>query len=294
MRSATLADEVTITAGAARRLPALTQREVEKLINSDLGRKILRDAFFSNAHIAFVAKSNGGRDEFGDSWAPLAPRTIKNKLRAKRRAIEERNNTRAWWNIDRRNSWRRNRRNLMQQLQASGMTAEQAKAKATSMAWGRVTAQGGVSINVRTGDLEESLMMNSASPDQVFEVRGDTLVMGTKARTARWMHDGQRKKPRRPARPILPNSEKAAVWIQRGLHLIAIRARDRVKAILRRRERSRMFVNPSQVALREAQRARAAMQRISQFERLLETMEDLREAQASLQDLIRARRQRRG
>ena len=214
--------DVTVTRRVARRLPRTADQEVRKLLRSPMGEKIIRDAFFTNAHIAFAAKANGNADEFGDTWPPLAPRTIadKEKLEAP--------------DMQRANAWRRNRRNLMQQLMASGMSPEDAKVKATSMAWGRVTAAGGIMINVRTGDLERSLMKDGGSPDQVFEVRGETYVMGTRERKARWMHDGNRSQ-NRPPRPVLPKDpRKVSVWIQRAAHLLAQKARERILARLRR------------------------------------------------------------
>ena len=60
-----MAEEVTISSRTADRLPQIMSEEVRKILDSDDGLKILSDAFFTSAHIAFVTKSNGGTDEFG-------------------------------------------------------------------------------------------------------------------------------------------------------------------------------------------------------------------------------------
>ncbi len=238
--------EVTISSQTADRLPQIASEEVRKILDSDEGLEILSDAFFTSAHIAFVTKSNGGVDEFGDKWAELAPRTLTRKKRARTKALQTRARfpeanrfeVKAWWNIDRRNAWQRNRRNLLRQLVASGMSPDDAKIKATSMAWGSVTATSGVSINVESGDLEEALMKDSKNPDQVSERRGDSYVMGTSARTAEWCHDGSLKK-NRPARPVIPEADKVTRWIERGAHVVALKARQKLQSRLRRNEARR-------------------------------------------------------
>jgi len=171
---------------------------------ADLGETVA-EVFFTRWHTAFMAKSQGGHDEFLQEWAPLAPSTIKRKQQTQ-------NN---WAQIgpayqEKRASWRA--QDLMRHFQSEGYDKVDANAMAVSMVWGATETAGGVPIHVDTERLAESLHPDG-SPDQVKEVDGTSMTFGTSVPYAGDCDRGDPSK-NRPARRIKPTKTEASEWVR--------------------------------------------------------------------------------
>lgn len=176
-----------------------------------VARKMLGDVILTNLHTAFLAKAHGGQDEFGDDWTELSQET------------KDRKSGRPGARPDRRAQWRRRHAELTQSLVAAGMSSQDARDKASELAWGPNTASEGVPIGIDTHRLERSLDPTTNSPNQVRDNHGDTLTLGTDVEYAKFFD---------AARPIIPDSSKSKRWVRRGagvlVGMIATRLREKL------------------------------------------------------------------
>ncbi len=147
---------------------------------------------------AFVAKSEGGEDEFGNSWPPLSDRTVKKKRRNPP-------------NLDHRNTLGGR---LIRDLMRNGLSREQAGAKAVAIL-GSTFATPSEVINVDNGELIASLDPRG-NENQIREQSGDAIALGTEVD-----HAG----PVNARRRFLPTADEAVDW----LYDIATELRDEIE-----------------------------------------------------------------
>ena len=195
-------------------------------------RFIISDTFFSSAHTAYIAKSHGREDEFGDRWRKLAQTTINRKLGigALPGTVGEispsvTGGTAFIPDASRRKEWEDRRNRLQAQLISGGMTPEDARVKANELSWGSNIAASGVPINIDAGLLVNSLAPGEGhKPGQVNESYGNVMIMGTQVDYAADVHRRRR---------ILPTADKIVVWVRRGLGIVANLIRNEVEERLR-------------------------------------------------------------
>lgn len=158
---------------------------------------LVAERMFTRWTEAFVAKSEGGEDEFGNSWPPLSERTIRDK---------ERNPP----NLSHRNSLGAR---MIRDLVSQGMTKQEALSKAVSVLGQNFTENSHV-INVRHGDLIASL-----SPDghenQIREKEDNLIILGTEDPKAGYVNAQRR---------FLPTGDEAVEW----LYDVAVELRDQI------------------------------------------------------------------
>lgn len=195
---------------------------------------IIADTFFSNAHTAYIAKSHGLADEFGDRWKPLARRTVEQKLGIAplsdpgtpgEISPSVTGGTAFIPDASRRAEWFDRQGRLQAQLISGGMSPEDARTKANTLAWGPNLAAGGVPINVDTGLLANSLSPGDEyKPGQVRQFYANVGILGSEVDYAANVHK---------VRPILPTADKAVVWVRRGLAIVANMIRNEIVDRLR-------------------------------------------------------------
>ena len=179
----------------------------------------IAQSVFTWWHIAFISKSVGGMDEFGNVWPPLKPETVRAKIRNRSAGIEK----------DRQAQWQERQSRYVGELRAAGFNARQAKAKAADLAWQSYSQRSdiystatlaGVPINVDTTRLEVSLDPYADSEDRVQEFDGDTIRLGSSVPYGVYVN---------AARRFLPTQEEAAVFVERA----AVAAADEVADYVR-------------------------------------------------------------
>ena len=199
---------------------------------------MMGEAFFTSAHTAYLAKSHGQADEFGDTWRPLAASTIREKLGlgsirdpGTPRPISPSvtGGTAFIPDASRRQEWTERRDNFVAQMISSGMTPNDAKTKANDLTWGANIAAAGVPINVDTGLLANSLAPGgggdrSVRQGQVRQMVGQTMTFGTDVDYAASVHE---------RRPILPDTDKMVVWVRRGLDIVTNLVKQEIEDRLR-------------------------------------------------------------
>jgi len=155
--------------------------------------------FFTELHRNFMLRSRGGSDEFGRSWKPLSPATI----RRKQHSLSQKNAAKF--------------KAILKQKTAAfsrtGMPVAQARVKATRLAYAAITQT--VPIGIDTGEMEKSLRPGRVvggrytAPDkQIADTHGKDWKIGTRVAHAKYFH---RK------RPLWPPAKQRAVWIKRSV-----------------------------------------------------------------------------
>lgn len=185
----------------------------------------MAETFFTNAHSAYLVKSHGRTDEFGDKWRPLSQERIDEKRglgsildpgTPRPVSPSVTGGTAFIPDASRRQEWTDRRDTFIAQMISSGMTASDARTKANSLTWGHNIAKEGVPINIDTGLLVNSLAPGangdrSVRQGQVRQQIGSTMIFGTDVDYAADVH---------AMRPILPTADKMVVWVRRGLGIV--------------------------------------------------------------------------
>lgn len=197
---------------------------------------MMAETFFTSAHTAFVSKSHGQADEFGDTWLPLSPKTIQEKLGVSGflpnvGEVSPSVTGGTFFIPDaKRHQERADRRDLfVAQMISGGMSSNDARTKANELVWGGNIAASGVPINIDTG-----LLVNSLSPGaggdrsikigQVRQMVGSVMTFGTDVDYAADVHR---------MRPILPSVDKMVVWVRRGLAIVTNLIKNEIEDRLR-------------------------------------------------------------
>lgn len=172
---------------------------------------------------AFMAKSDGKADEFGEVWEPLSPRTIAQRPISR---IEKWKagvgNNRGLLTQAQDRQWRGIFASTLGRLLKQGTPIHEAKQRAGQVAWAVMKARGAkTKLDVfgrrkvpilRVSDrLVDSLSPGEVvdgeyipfTPDQVAEFRGNTLRYGTKVPYAKKQHQ---------TRPLWPTPQNMAKW----------------------------------------------------------------------------------
>lgn len=187
----------------------------------------MAETFFTSAHAAYIAKSHGQADEFGDTWHPLAQSTIDDKRRSGSPSIA--GGTAFIPDASRRNEWVERRDTFLAQMISAGMSPTDARDKANDLAWKNNIAASGVPINIDTGLLVNSLAPGaggdrSVRQGQVRQFVGTTMTFGTDVDYAADVHQ---------MRPILPTADKMVVWVRRGLGIVTNLIKSEIEERLR-------------------------------------------------------------
>ena len=193
----------------------------------------------------FVRKSRGQTGEDGVTWQPLSPKTLAysrrfgpgEKTQLKRAAGLGQQHAYAPGGKDglltkaQLKRWRTVYARLLSRF-AVDLPIQVAKGKAAAIAWTQIKAEGGqtkldvfghrkVDILRDTGILLNSLSIGNSyekrTPDQIFELLLNGVVVGTNVPYARAHNEGV--PGRLPARPFIPKEDKIpAVWLSRLLN----------------------------------------------------------------------------
>ena len=154
-------------------------------------RQITANVFKLRWHTAFIAKSLGNADEFGNVWPPLAAATVARKRAQNSPGIR----------ADRQAQWYRRRQQFIQQFRAQGLGRAQAVVSANALAWQSMSAAGGVPINVDSTDLEQSLL---GGANHVEQFSGNTLTLGSSVFHGQFVNAKRR---------FRPNPAEMRVWL---------------------------------------------------------------------------------
>ncbi len=197
---------------------------------------MMAETFFTNAHTAYIQKSHGRADEFGDNWRPLSRIRIDEKLGKGflpgvpgEISPSVTGGTAFIPDASRRQEWTDRRDTFVAQLISSGMSPADARTKANDLVWGGNVAEGGVPINIDTGLLVNSLAPGaggdrSVRQGQVRQQIGTTMIFGSDVDYAADVHAD---------RPILPTADKMVVWVRRGLGIVTNLVRNEIIERLR-------------------------------------------------------------
>lgn len=188
---------------------------------------MMSEVFFSRAHTAYIAKSHGQADEFGDTWDPLAFSTVRKKIAEGSASVT--GGTAFIPDRSRRQEWIDRRDNLIAQMISSGMSPSDARFKANDLTWSHNVNASGVPINIDTGLLANSLAPGaegdrSVRQGQVRQQIGTTMLFGTDVDYAGDVHRQRR---------ILPVAEKMVVWVRDGLGIVTNLVRNEIMDRLR-------------------------------------------------------------
>jgi len=188
---------------------------------------VMSEVFFTRAHTAYLAKSHGQADEFGDTWDPLAFETVRRKIAEGSPSVT--GGTAFIPDRSRRQEWIDRRDNLIAQMISSGMSASDARAKANDLTWSHNVNPSGVPINIDTGLLANSLAPGaggnrSVRQGQVRQHIGTTMLFGTDVDYAADVHSMRR---------ILPIADKMVTWVRDGLGIVTNLVRNEIIERLR-------------------------------------------------------------
>ena len=225
-----------------RNFPAVfsgRKRDVDSL--GVLFRSTITHHIYTKIFTAFMAKSDGKADEFGETWLPLSPRTIAarpiSRIQkylsgvggSRERGLLTAGENRQWKGIF---------ASTLGRLVRAGISHGEAKQRAASTAWAVMKSRGartklGVFGRRKVPILRVSdRLVDSLSPgevhnktyvpftkDQVADVNRQTLTFGTKVPYAARQH---------ATRPLWPNSRNMASWNQQAVS----KARDAVLKVI--------------------------------------------------------------
>ena len=136
-----------------RKSPEVVRQVIMAVVDEAVGRTggplreearfMIADSFFTSAHTAYITKSHGREDEFGDRWRKLAQTTINRKLGigALPGTVGEispsvTGGTAFIPDASRRKEWEDRRNRLLAQLISGGMSPADARVKSNELAWG--------------------------------------------------------------------------------------------------------------------------------------------------------------
>lgn len=158
------------------------RERIRRAIKESRPSELIARVVLTRWHTGFMRKSGGLPDEFGNEWSDILPETKRRK-----RAFHTQNAR------NRRRRWDTRHREIVAQLVVAGMGLEDARAKATELAWGPSRAP----INIDTERLEKSLRPHHANSDQVRDVAKDLVRVGTEVPYAKYVNRKRRVKPTR-------------------------------------------------------------------------------------------------
>lgn len=228
-----------------KRAKRMGRREITKLLKgipeAIAGRgeykvKYIRTRFFANFanHFftklseAYEAKSEGGTDEFGNSWKPISERTkiYRRLTRQERRQFGVGSNKgRGLLTLQEDREWKRTFAMYFHRFSYT-MGEKAAKALAARLAWVRVKQMGAktkkemfkgrkATILVETGRLKKSFKPSSISTgyyrpnkDQIAVFQSSTITLGTKVPYASYVDKD---------RPLFPKPDQYQKWIDEGV-----------------------------------------------------------------------------
>lgn len=162
---------------------------------------------------AFVIKSQGGTDECGERWAPLAKATVQKRLR-KLRPTQEQDRPSSALSPEQQDKWWGYYRSAMARYKDRGIAAKIAWSRLKHFGiGGHFDKYGGYSLGILrdTEELLRSLEPDSSSAHQVFRVAPGEVEVGTNRQGALAHHTGGKKLPQRRLWPS-PKNWTAAWW----------------------------------------------------------------------------------
>ena len=155
---------------------------------------ILTRELYLEIHEAFMIKSRGDADKFGEKWEPLKPATIERKLHKQRRRAAR---TTDPISKRQRDQWREVYHETLPIYKSYGFSHQEAVAAAREKAWQslKLPKNKSVPIGIDTQRLEKSLRTGRATDgvynppastkDQIVEIRPQSIHVGTKTPYAR-------------------------------------------------------------------------------------------------------------
>ncbi len=199
---------------ASLQIKAKITTAVAEVVRSELG-DIIADTFFTRWHTAFMAKATGGEDEFGESWAPLAPSTVERKRKS-----------REGWQFSNPESERTSRaQQLASQFRGRGFSQADAEDRANRLVWGETETADEIPIGINTTELVESLHPDG-SPEQIRDTDGNVIRLGTNSDHGKFMEIETEHKP---ARRVKPTADEARRWLVGAARLARRRIMERVQ-----------------------------------------------------------------
>jgi len=185
---------------------------------------------FTQIHKAFLVKSKGGRDEFGNQWKPLARSTIAQRpIRpGERKALGIQGlgrGGRGLLTAAQNRQWKAIFASNFKRL-SSRVGEAQAKQIAAKLAWAILKSRGAktklevlggrkVPILIVSHDLERSLKPGHVSrehydpsPNQVFSLQKDRITIGTEVEYASRQHKHRR---------LWPTAKQMLPWVRDGI-----------------------------------------------------------------------------
>ena len=193
------------------------------------------ESMFTYIHEGYMLKSRGLSDELGEQWPPLAPSTI--AARPVTRADIQKfhihpQKTRGLLSPKENTIWKKIFKRKFDEYFQGNMAHDEAKAKAAKAAWywlkrmGAKTRKGllggrNVLILVDSGRLERSLRPGKMqvfsyrpyNKDQIYEIRGKQMMMGTRVPYAKYHQTGTKY---HPPRPPIPSAKAMRKWSLRA------------------------------------------------------------------------------
>lgn len=166
---------------------------VADAILQTIGREI-----FLRWHTSFIAKSQGGADEFGETWPELSEERIKHKIRK---------GVNTELNPERRES------QIVASLVQGGMKKKQAIEKARTIIWGPRTTAGSVPINIFSRTIELALDPEDPNKFQVRRMRGNVMEFGVQGAISPETGTEYVEKVNAD-RPFLPKAKDAKIWVR--------------------------------------------------------------------------------
>ena len=188
----------------------------------------LANHFFRRQHEAFVTKSNGDPDEFGNVWKPISESTrIYRPLSAaeKKEYKVGRTSGRGLLTAEENKRWKRYFAQSFHQF-SFWMSDKEAKSRAGTIAWAKLKEEGARvkkdlfrtrkgTILVRSGRLLKSFEPSSIdagyyrpNKEQIAEYNGSQVTFGTKVPYASLVDK---------TRPLFPQSHQYARWVNEGV-----------------------------------------------------------------------------
>lgn len=175
------------------------------------------EALLSRIYKAFIIKSQGGTDECGERWVPLAPATIAKRLR-KLRPTREQDRPSSALSFEQKEKW--------WACYRSALAKYKDKSTAAKIAWsllkhfgigGHFDKYGSTWLNILrdSEELLRSLSPKSSSIHQIFRIAPGKGEVGTNRRGALANHKGGKNLPQRRLWP--PPQKWTSAWWQEVL-----------------------------------------------------------------------------
>ena len=195
-------------------------------------------SLFQSIHVAFLAKSRGGRDNLGNAWKPLAPSTIKRKQKSRRAKSPHPHDP---MSTTQRRTWSTSYNRTLRKLAGTPMSSSEKKLRAREVAWNQLKyGKAGLSrvpVGIDTGRLEASLRpghvagqttYKPANSEQHVELSEGKLTLGTNVPHASYFHRVRR---------IYPSIRKIRPWTTTAARAGRDAVLRRLQTVVRRRAR---------------------------------------------------------